>query len=83
MRSDFGGEAMTDTAIDVKVATRRVTVTFMDDREETFVGVTSTHIEDGVLRLFGYREEFGYPDAIYRMWALPLVGIRMWTRELK
>jgi hypothetical protein len=55
---------------------RDITVTFTDSTTETFVGVSETTVDDGVLRLFVY----GPGPA--RVWALPLIGVRMWTREL-
>ena len=57
---------------DVRVKPRQLHITFMDGREDTFT-VTNNHwIDDGVLR-------FRCGDDLY---ALPLVGIRFWRREL-
>ena len=55
-------------------ATKTIRVHFNDDSEETFDGVTRTEVADGVLRLW-----FRGP---HRVIFLPLIGIRMWTREL-
>jgi len=54
-----------------------VNVFFGDGEEKTFVGVMTSQVGDGVLRLWTRQ-----PGGPKRIWALPLVGIRMWTREL-
>jgi hypothetical protein len=66
-----------NVTVDVTVTVRKdtIVVTFTDGRVETFVGVSSSQIGDGVLRLWWH-------GATERMVALPLIGIRMWTREL-
>lgn len=57
---------------------RDITVTWMDDREETYRGV-STRVHESVLHIYQYTS---ITNALRNEWHIPLANIRIWNPRL-
>lgn len=54
---------------------RDITVTWMDEREETYCGV-STQVHEGVLHIYRYT---GITNTLMNEWHIPLANVRAWN----